>query len=136
VTLTVVRLNRRRLTMGRMKGGRLRRSVVRFGSITKRADGVRVRVCEVRKVDGGTCVRQSRFMVHVRTVPQPLGEDGKWGMETSPAGRSIIACPGHVARAVDELYAIKYVWPGARVTVGRWVPAHLLGAVTVNGRVR
>lgn len=59
-------------------------------------------MCEVTE----PCARRNTFHVHVETVPQPLGPDGAYGMERNPAGRSILACAGHLPRAVREMSAL------------------------------
>lgn len=73
-------------------------------------------MCEVT----AECKSRARFMLHVRTVPQPLGENGKYGVESEPAGRSVMACGTHLATAVRELYALGIRATGAPVEVRTW----------------
>ncbi len=62
------------------------------------------------------CPRESRFYVRLRTGPQTLA-DGS--VETTPAGRSVTVCAGHLARAVRTLEALDIRWHGAQVTVSQ-----------------
>ena len=74
-------------------------------------------MCEETTQAGRPCELQTAFYVHVRTVPQPLGPDGMYGMETEPAGRSICVCTQHLAGTVRRLHAIRYRMYGAKVAV-------------------
>ena len=70
-------------------------------------------MCEITD----TCKRSPKFWVHIATVPQPLGPDGAYGMETSPGGRSNFACSAHLPRAVRTLNALPIRAYGAAATV-------------------
>jgi hypothetical protein len=59
-------------------------------------------MCEITD----TCKRKSRFYVLIRTVPQPLGPNGAYGMESTPASRSNTSCAAHLPRAVRTLNAL------------------------------
>ncbi len=63
-------------------------------------------MCEVKRRDGSDCPITGPFHVCVRTVPQPLGPNGEYGMEGRNAGRSIVACAAHLAIAVRRLTAV------------------------------
>ena len=51
------------------------------------------------------CKNFSKFYVHQRTIPQELPG---YGMETFPAGRSIVSCGKHLAQSVLELSSLSY----------------------------
>lgn len=74
-------------------------------------------MCEVGRRDGAKCPKPSDFLVSVRVYPQPLGEGGKWGTEGPDAGRNILACAHHVARAILDLNALPIRRYGALPTV-------------------
>ena len=63
------------------------------------------------------CERRGRYWASVATVPQALGPNGEYGMETVPAARSRIVCGTHLATAVLGLYALDFKMPGATVEV-------------------
>lgn len=74
-------------------------------------------MCEIVKRDGNKCTQPSRFHVHIRTMPQMLGPDGAYGMESSPAGRSNTVCHSHLSRVVTDLLALPIRYGSALPTV-------------------
>lgn len=58
-------------------------------------------MCEVKKVDGTRCQRDSRYHLYVSVIPQA-------GHESSPAGRSVGCCNYHLTVALRSLSAIDY----------------------------
>ena len=53
-----------------------------------------------------SCKATSRFLVSVTTIPQALGPNGAYGIEQSPAARSLTACGNHLTATVRLLAAL------------------------------